>query len=130
MIRKQLTRYLENRPGVLAKVAASLASARINIEGISVAASPDVGLVQVIVDNAAAARKVLKKLGISHTIQDVAMVSVPDRPGALARLAAKIARAGININYIYGTACKCKCECGTSLVVSAANLKRLAALSR
>jgi hypothetical protein len=130
MIRKQLTLYLENRPGVIAKVAASLAAARINIEGISVAASPDVGLVQIIVNKAAAARKVLTRLKISHTVQEVAMVSVPDKPGALARLAAQIARAGLNINYIYGTACQCKCECGTSLVVSASNLKRLAALSR
>ena len=58
MIKKQFTVYLENKPGALARVTERLATAKVNIEGISVAASSDVGLVQVVVSNAAATKKV------------------------------------------------------------------------
>jgi hypothetical protein len=103
MIKKQFTLYLENRPGMLASVTKALAAAKINIEGISVAETTDVGLVQVVVNNAPAAGKVLKRAGVPFTVQDVAVLTLPNRIGALADVAAKLAKAGININYLYCT---------------------------
>ena len=56
MIKKQFTLYLENKPGALAKVTRQLGNEKVNIDGISVAESTDVSLVQVVASNAAATK--------------------------------------------------------------------------
>lgn len=126
MIQTQFTLYLENRPGALAEAARVLSNAKINIEGLSAATSADVGLVQVVSDNKNAAAKLLREAGIPFTEQQVAVVRIANQPGALAELADRFAAAGVNINYIYGTACSR--ECDTFLVISAEDLDRLEAI--
>ena len=123
MIKSQFTLYLENRPGVLAAVAGKLAKAKVNIEGISAATSSDVGIVQLIVSSAAAASKVLDKAKIAYTTQKVAVLPLKNKPGELARLAGRLGRQGVNLNYLYGTACESGAE--SMLVVSAEDLKKL-----
>lgn len=125
MIKKQFTLYLENKPGALATVTRRLASEKVNIEGISVAASTDVGLVQVVVSNAAATKRVLSTAGIAFTVQDVAIVPLPNRPGALSRVVSKLATSGVNINYVYATACDCGGNCNCYAVISAPDLKKV-----
>jgi hypothetical protein len=124
MIKKQFTLYLENKPGELARITRVLAGARVNIEGISVSASPDVGLVQIVANNAIAARKALAKVRVPFTVQDVAVIPLKNKPGSLSALVSKLAAAGVNISYIYATACtmaSCKCL----VVVSAPDLKKV-----
>ena len=125
MIQTQFTLYLPNRPGVLALVTRKLAAAKVNIEGVSAATSADIGLVQIVVDNAAAAARVLKQSKISVTTQKVAVLPMRNRPGELARITSKLAAGGVNINYVYGTTCRgdSGCECG--MVVSAPDLKKV-----
>jgi hypothetical protein len=124
MIKSQFTLYLENRPGALARAAGAIAKAKVNIEGISALASPDVGLVQIIVDNPKLTVRALKKGKISFTEQKVCVLPVKNRPGELARLASKLAGKGVNINYVYGTTCAGGCgEC--DLVVSAPDLRKV-----
>ena len=125
MIKKQFTVYLENKPGALARVTKGLAAAKVNIEGISVAASSDVGLVQVVVSNAAATRKVLNGSGIAFTVQDVALVPLPNRPGSLSKIVSKLAQSGVNINYVYATACDCSGDCNCFAIISAPDLKKV-----
>jgi hypothetical protein len=124
MIKKQFTLYLQNRPGVLADVSRTLADESINIEGISVAAGPDVALVQIIVSNAAKTGRLLKRAHIAFSTQDVVVFEMENVPGALAHVAARVAKAGININYIYATSSPTRNARGYA-VVSAPNLKRL-----
>jgi len=121
MIKRQYTLYLENRPGMLANIAGMLAKKNVNIEGISVAESTDAALVQVIVDRETAARRALVEAKIPFTSQDVSVLVLPHRPGALASLTAKLAKARININYIYATAADDDSQC--CMVVSANDLK-------
>jgi hypothetical protein len=124
MITKQFTLYLKNRPGELARVSKTLASAGINIEGISAAVTPDVGLVQLVVDNAGAARRTLTRRRVPFTEQNVAVLKLMNRPGALAEVSGRLTREGLNINYLYCTTCKdCAREC--SVVVSGDNLERI-----
>ena len=104
MIKKQFTLYLENKPGELARVTRVLAREKINIEGISSYTSADVGLVQIVVSNAIRTRSVLKRAGVAYTAQDVVVVGLDNRPGALAEITARIAESGVNINYLYATA--------------------------
>ncbi len=103
MIKKQFTLYLENKPGALAKVTRQLGNEKVNIDGISVAESTDVSLVQVVASNAAATRRILKRLGIPFTVQDVSLLPLKNVPGALCSVVSELARHKVNINYVYAT---------------------------
>ncbi len=123
MIRKQYTLFIENKLGALAKIARVLAAANVNIDGMSISESTDVGLVQLIASNAAAARKAFVQKRIAYSVQDVVIVPLPNKPGALAELSDKLSRAKVNINYMYGTTCKCGKNCDCSVVISASKLQ-------
>ena len=123
MIGKQFTLYLENRPGVLANVTRLLAQAKINLEGISASAGSDVALVQIVVSHAAKTKTVLNRASIAFTVQDVALLPLCNRPGALARVVGALAKAGVNINYIYATTCAGGRNCDSNVVISAPDLR-------
>jgi len=123
MIEKQFTLYLENKAGVLADLTARLAAAKVNIEGISVAESSDVAIVQLVVNRARAAAAVLKKAKISYTVQNVALVHLAHEPGSLAKVLSKIAKDRININYVYATGSSCEGACYA--VIGAPDLKKV-----
>ena len=125
MIKKQFTLYLENKHGELARTTEVLAAAKVNIEGISVSEGTDVGLVQIVVSNAAATKRALAKARIPFTVQDVAMLPLKNKPGVLSAVASKLAKAGVNINYVYGTSCNCGCNCDCNIIISAPNLKKV-----
>lgn len=128
MIKRQYTLYLENSPGALARIAGILAKAKVNIEGISVAESADAALVQLIVDNEPATQKALIKAKIPYAIQDVSVIVLPHRPGALASLASKLKRAETLIHYVYATAADDDNQC--CLVISASDLKLVERIAR
>jgi len=125
MIKKQFTLYLENKPGALARVTNLLAEAKINIEGISVSSSVDIGLVQIVVSNAVRTRQILTRKKIAFVTQDVVLVQLANQPGALARVVSKIAKLGININYVYATACTGGENCRSVAIISAPNLRKV-----
>jgi hypothetical protein len=125
MIRKQFTLYLEHKPGALAAVAARLAKAKINIDGVSAYSSADVALAQIVVDDAAKTRKVLAAAKVPFTVQDVALMTLRNEVGSLATVTAKLAEAGININYVYATGCLCSGDCNCGVVISAPDLKKV-----
>ncbi len=125
MIKTQFTLYLVNQPGELARATRAFATARINIEAISVAERTDVSLVQIIVSNAQAARQVLKKLGIPLLEQRVAVLSLPNKPGELGRVASDLAKKNVNINYLYATAPPSGSGTECSVVISADDLKKV-----
>ena len=122
MIKKQFTIFLENKPGALAKVTRHLSREKINIEAISVAASIDMSLVQILASNSGVTRKILKKLGISFSVQDVSLLPLPNAPGSLGRVVSELAKAGVNINYIYATGNVSKSGVKDYVVISAPDL--------
>lgn len=130
MVKKQFTLYLENKPGVLARITDRLAKSKINIEGISVASSTEVGLVQIVVSNAVTTRKLLTSMGVSFTVQDVALVPLKNRPGSLSRVISRLAGRGINVNYVYATACDCENGCNCYAIISAPDLRKVEAAWR
>lgn len=124
MIKKQFTIYLENKPGRLGKLTRMLAGEQVNIEGISVSESTDVGLVQMVPSNAAKTKNTLKKLGVAYTVQDIALLPLKNEPGSLSKLVSRLGKRGININYVYSTACTCKTSgCDCLAIISAPDLK-------
>lgn len=122
MLKKQFTLYLENKPGELARITRILAREKVNIEGISAYTSADVGLVQIVVSNAARTRTVLRRAVVAFTVQDVVVVALPNAPGSLAEVTARIAESGANINYLYATSCSCERSCRCFAVISAPGL--------
>lgn len=103
MIEKQLSIFLENKPGVLADVCKALQAHNINIRGISVSDTVDHAVVRMVVSDPRAAIHILGDHGALVVETDVLAVELSDSPGELAKLAAKFASAKINMEYAYGS---------------------------
>src|SRR5215212_2846386 len=93
---------IENSPGALAEVAAAISDAGVNIAAATCLGPADRAELHILVPHAEAARHVL---AISHVAvtreREVIVVDVEDRPGVLADLTRKIAKAGVNLDLIY-----------------------------
>ena len=100
---KQLTVPLENRPGQMAHVAKVLASAKVNILALLGSTAGERGSVQVVVDNANKAKKALTGAGLAYTEGTLEQVELANKPGALAQVAERMAKKGINIDCAYAT---------------------------
>ena len=103
MIARQLSVFLENKPGVLAEVCKELGDHDINIRGVSVSDTVDHAVVRLVVSDPHKAIHVLGEHGALVVETDVLVVKLSDHPGALADLASKFARGKINIEYAYGS---------------------------
>jgi hypothetical protein len=121
----QVSILLDNKPGELGRVAKVMARAKVNIEAMSINDGTHHGVLKVVVDRAEAARKALKKAGIQHSVQTVLSIPLRNAPGALAKLCAKLAGKGVNIDYVYGSACQCadKCPCDCTIILSSCDAK-------
>lgn len=128
MLKSQLTLCLENRPGELARVTKILTEANINIEGISVVDSTDASMVQIIVSNSRNAKAALKKAAVPISEQKIAVITLANKPGALAALATRLAREKINVNYLYATTPPADQPGECSIVISADDLDAVESL--
>ncbi len=102
----QLSLTLENKPGQLAKAAAALARAKVNIQAISVVDAEELGIIRMVTSSNAKARAALKRAGMAVVQSPVLVAKLPNEPGALASAARKLAAAKVNIEYIYGSAAR------------------------
>jgi hypothetical protein len=100
-ITKQLALFLENRPGMLARVCDALTAAKINIYAISTSDTVDHSVVRMVVSDPAKALFVFEEHGTLVVEDDVLMITGDNKPGSLAKLAHKLANAKINIEYAY-----------------------------
>jgi hypothetical protein len=103
MVEKQLSVFLENKPGVLAEVCRTLAEHGVNIRGMSISDTVDHAVVRLIVNDPQKAIHILGEHGALVVETDVLAVKLQDKPGELAELARKFAQAEVNIEYAYGS---------------------------
>ncbi|MGA8217871.1 MAG: ACT domain-containing protein [Solirubrobacterales bacterium] len=93
---------IENTPGSLAEVAAAVSDAGVNISAVTCIGPGERAELHILVPHAEAARHAL---AISHVAvtreREVVVVEVEDRPGVLADLTRKIAKAGVNLDLVY-----------------------------
>src|SRR6476646_2151788 len=94
---------IENTPGALAQVAAAISDAGVNIAAATCLGAGDRAELHILVKHAEAAKHAL---AISHGVtidheREVVVVDVEDRPGVLADLTRKIARAGIDLDLVF-----------------------------
>ncbi len=99
----QLTVSAQSKPGVLAKVCEVLAKAGINITAVCAAESAGRGKIRLVVSDAARAKQALAAAKIRCGEEPALLLSMEDRPGALAATAGKLAAAKINIKCAYAT---------------------------
>lgn len=98
---KQLSVFVENKPGRLAEITETLAGASVDIRAISVADTSDFGILRVIVDKPDEAVKALKENGMTVSLTDVIAVGIEDVPGSFAKAVRVLADAGLTIEYMY-----------------------------
>jgi hypothetical protein len=101
---KQLSVFLENKPGQLYIPCRVLADAGVNIITMSLADTQQFGILRLMVSEWERARDLLEKSGCVVKVTEVLALEVPDRPGGLAQVVAVLDRARINIEYMYAFA--------------------------
>src|SRR5260370_13411141 len=98
---KQLTLTVPDRPGMLGDIASALGAKKVNIVGVCGATTGGGGMIWMVVDKTAAAKKVLAQNGWPATEDEVLAVTLSDTPGALGRYATKLGQARGNISFPY-----------------------------
>ena len=101
---RQISIFLENKPGQLSAICRDLADVGINIATLSLADTADFGIVRMIVDDHEKAKAVLAGKGHVANVREVIAVCVPDRPGGMAEVMQVLDAAGANIEYSYAFA--------------------------
>jgi hypothetical protein len=102
-VRRQMSVALRNEPGQLARVCQLLADNLINIDAIHVLDNVEQGMIRLLTSNATLSRSVLEKNGFYVLEAELLEVEVANEPGALAQVTTRLAAAGVNIDYAYGT---------------------------
>jgi hypothetical protein len=98
---KELKVRVPDRPGALGEITTALAEKKVNLRAVNAWVEGDEGVVRLIVDKAAVAKKALSARGWPVEEVDVVEVELADKPGTLAEKAAALGRAGVNITHVF-----------------------------
>ena len=101
----QLMIQAEHKPGVLAAICSEMAKKAVNITAI-MASHDQTGGLRIVAAPHAAAKRVLETMNLPYREEEAIAIRVTDRPGALGRATRKLADAGINVLYAYGSIVK------------------------
>jgi hypothetical protein len=99
----QLTLSLVSRPGTLAALVRTLAEAGVNITALSAAEASGRGKIRLLVNDPARAKRALRKAKYRASEEPAFVLRLRNRPGALARVAGRLAKERINVRSIYAT---------------------------
>ncbi|MCK9222749.1 MAG: ACT domain-containing protein [Limnochordia bacterium] len=97
----QISVFLENKSGRLAKLASILAEEKVNIRALSIADTSDFGILRLILDDPEKGFSVLKSAGFAVNRTSVICIKVPDHPGGLAGILKVVEAEHFNIEYMY-----------------------------
>jgi hypothetical protein len=100
-IATQLSVFLDNRPGTLAKVCDQLAKEKINIFGLTVSDTSDHSVVRMVVSDPKRALTMFEERAVLVIENNVLMIENSNKPGSLAKIAERLSKAKINIAYAY-----------------------------
>ncbi len=101
MFIKQLSIFVENKPGRLAEITSTLGEHGVNIRALSISDTRDFGIFRLIVNQPDEAEKCLKEAGYTVCLAQVIAVVVEDCPGSLAKAMQILYENGISIDYAY-----------------------------
>lgn len=102
---KELKFKVPDRPGMLGEITTALSEKKVNLRAVNAWVEGSEGVIRLVVDKHAVAKKVLAQNGWTPEERDVIELELPDKPGALAAVATKLGQAGVNITHVFlGTA--------------------------
>ena len=98
---RQLSVFVENKPGSLMDVTSKLTEAHVNIRAVATFDTPEFGILRLVVDKPAEAKGYLTERGFVVRVHEVMGVELEDKKGNLNQMLAILADGKINITYIY-----------------------------
>lgn len=98
---KQISVFIENKKGTLAEVTKFIAENKINLKALSIADSPDFGILRIITDTPDEAREQLKEAGYTVTATKVLAAALTDAPGSMASILEVLTQADVSVEYTY-----------------------------
>jgi len=98
---KQISVFLENKIGRLAEITKILGDKGINIRALSIADTAEFGILRMIVNQIEKTRSILESSGFAVLETEVIVVEVADKPGGLAKVLEMMAKANLNLEYLY-----------------------------
>ncbi len=98
---RQISVFIENKPGAMVSVTEALGKAGVDVRALSLADTQDFGILRMIVDDTDKAREALAQIGCVTVVNDVLAAEIPDTPGAMTDLMVKVSETGLNIEYMY-----------------------------
>ncbi len=99
----QITVFLENEPGAMAKVCKLISDENINIDAFTVFGTVDHGVLRIIVDKPEFVLQVLADHKLLAIQSSVIEIPVPNTPGVLHKISAALSDEGVNVEYGYGS---------------------------
>jgi hypothetical protein len=115
---KQLTAWVESKPGELGRIAEALGKAKVNITAFICWSAGSESPIRMQVSSPARAKKVLQGLGIRVTEEEVLRVTLPDKPGVLGEVGMRLGQANINVEYGHASVAKAGKKADVILSVS------------
>lgn len=97
----QLSVFLQNRSGKIAAITRALSDCGVDIRALSIADTTDFGILRMLVSDISAAKAALSEQNCIVSVNEVAVVAVPDAPGGLSRVLTLMAQEHIDIEYMY-----------------------------
>ncbi len=98
---KQISVFVENKPGQLAEFTKLLEKNNIDLRALSIADTQDFGILRVIVDDSYKTVCMLKEEGYICSVTKVLAVEIPDKPGSLVKILDALGEGGVNLEYTY-----------------------------
>lgn len=98
---KQISVFMENRPGRLAEITRVLAENNIDMRAINIADTTDFGILRMIVSEPDRAEKVLRDNNMTASITDVIAISIDDKIGSFSDVMSILEQGNISVEYIY-----------------------------
>jgi hypothetical protein len=98
---RQLSVFVENKPGHLADALATLASAGVNIHSFTIADTTDYGILRLILNEVEKAQQALSEAGYMVVEHPVVRTVLKDEAGALAAVIRMVHESGLDVEYIY-----------------------------
>ncbi|NPV62725.1 MAG: ACT domain-containing protein [Methanotrichaceae archaeon] len=98
---KQISLFVENKPGRMAKVSKTLSDAGVNIRAMTIAEAGDFGVIRMVVDTPEKGYQILRDKGFTVSTTDVLAVEMKDTPGGLYEIVNTLGENRINVDYAY-----------------------------
>ena len=98
---KQLTVFVENKQGAVVSITDTLSKYNINIRALSIAETPEFGILRLVVNDDVTAEKILNEEGYLIKSTEVVGVKIGDAPGKLSEALAVLDKNNINLEYLY-----------------------------